>query len=118
MAAKKDGTILYAHCTYMADLGEACSHVVALLFCAEANTQARNNASTTSGANQWIWPTIQRVECASIADINLKKRRRVEPTSTCSTHAAYRWFSHAECNKQPNRRGIIRILQQSFTKWH
>ena len=37
IAIKGDGEILCAHCTCMAGLGEACSHVAAVLFAAEAN---------------------------------------------------------------------------------
>ena len=39
IAAEKNGKILCANCTCMAGLGEACSHISALLFAAEANTQ-------------------------------------------------------------------------------
>ena len=121
VAAKKDGTILCAHCTCMAGLGEACSHVAALLFCAEANTQARNNASTTSGPNQWIRPTIRRVEYASIADINFKKKRRVELTSTCSTHAAgdSTPMLQLAVTSSPTEDELSKFYSmQSFTKWH
>ena len=39
VAAAKGGTVLCAHCTCMAGLGEACSHIAALLFAAEAHTK-------------------------------------------------------------------------------
>ena len=39
IAAKRSGMILFSHCTCMAGLGEACSHVAALLFTAEAHNR-------------------------------------------------------------------------------
>ena len=39
VAAEKCGNIVCAHCTCMAGLGEACSHIAALLFSAEAHTK-------------------------------------------------------------------------------
>ena len=43
VAAEEGGTIICAHCTCMAGLGEACSHIAALLFVLEANTKMRKN---------------------------------------------------------------------------
>ena len=43
IAAERNGRIICAHCTCMAALGEACSHISALLFSTEANTQTRKN---------------------------------------------------------------------------
>ena len=48
VAAEKGGTIICAHCTCMAGLGEACSHIAALLFVLEANTKMQKNTSCTS----------------------------------------------------------------------
>ena len=36
-----DGEVLCGHCTGMAGLGEACSHVAAVLFATEANSIAK-----------------------------------------------------------------------------
>ena len=41
LAVKQSGEVLCAHCSCMAGLGEACSHVAAVLFTAEANTQTK-----------------------------------------------------------------------------
>ena len=38
VATKQQGEVLCTHCSCMASLGEACSHIVALLFAAETNT--------------------------------------------------------------------------------
>ena len=48
VAVEPNGIVLCAHCTCMAGLGEACSHVAALLFTMEINTRLLNNTSCTS----------------------------------------------------------------------
>ena len=48
VAIKQTGEIMCAHCTCMAGIGEACSHIAALLFTAEANTQAKQQFTSTS----------------------------------------------------------------------
>ena len=39
VAVKTEGTVVLAHCTCMAGLGEACSHIAAVLFLLEGNTK-------------------------------------------------------------------------------
>ena len=41
IGVEKSGTIICGHCDCMAGLGEACSHVAAILFTLEANAQAK-----------------------------------------------------------------------------
>ena len=47
VTATKEGTIVCGHYTCMAGLGEACSHVAALLFALEWNTQHQNMTTCT-----------------------------------------------------------------------
>ena len=66
----------------MAGLGEACSHIAALLFLLEANTQYKKNISCTSRLFYWLPPSFKRsVPFARIADINFTspqtKRKRL-----------------------------------------
>ena len=79
VAAEKSGTIICAHCTRMAGLGEACSHISALLFDLEATTKMKKNASCTSQLCSWLPPSMQKVEYAPISHIDFstpaKKRR-------------------------------------------
>ena len=78
IAAEKNGKILCAHCTYMAGLGEACSHISAILFAAEANTQVRKNTSCTSTPCSWVIPSIKKVDYALICktDFTTPQKRR------------------------------------------
>ena len=50
VAAKQNGTstVVCAHCSCMAGLGEACSHIAALLFTLEATTTMNQNTRCTS----------------------------------------------------------------------
>ena len=47
VAVKTEGTVVLAHCTCMAGLGEACSHIAAVLFLLEGNTQHRQRLACT-----------------------------------------------------------------------
>ena len=59
VAAEKCGTNQCAHCTSMAGLGEACSHIAALLFSAEAHTKYIK--SCTSDSCMWFPLSLQNV---------------------------------------------------------
>ena len=53
---KNSGTVICGHCTCMAGLGEACSHIGALLYWIEYTVRKRDEESCTSKANKWIEP--------------------------------------------------------------
>ena len=50
---KNSGTVVSGHCTCMAGLGEACSHIGALLYWIEYTVRKRDEESCTSKANKW-----------------------------------------------------------------
>lgn len=85
VAMKQTGEILCAHCTCMAGIGEACSHIAALLFSAEANTQAKQQFSSTSLPCSWIPPSYRSVDFSEISRIDFttpkQKRQQSEQTS-------------------------------------
>ena len=56
VAVKQTGEVISAHCTCMAGLGEACSHVAAILFVLEGNTQIKQQFSCTSLPCSWLPP--------------------------------------------------------------
>ena len=62
----------------MAGLGEACSHISALLFTAEANTQFRNDTSCTSTLCSWTAVNTKKCEYAPICktDFTTTQKRR------------------------------------------
>ena len=89
IAAENSGAIICAHCTCMAGLGEACSHISAVLFAAEANTNIRRNTSCTSTPCAWLAPSIRKVEYAPISEIDFttpqKRRKTIERVDTSLT---------------------------------
>ena len=70
VAVERDGLVICAHCNCMAGLGEACSHVTALLFLLEANTQQKKSLSCISQPCYWLPPTFKNVPFARICDID------------------------------------------------
>ena len=71
VATESCGTIICCHCTCMAGLGEACSHIAALLFAAETYNRLNKDVSCTSQACAWLPPAhMQNVKYAPISDIN------------------------------------------------
>ena len=73
-----------AHCTCMAGLGEACSHIAALLFTVEANTRVKKRTVCTSLPCSWLPPTFRSVPYAQLSDIDSqhlsRKGRRMTST--------------------------------------
>ena len=60
----------------MAGLGEACSHIAAVLFALEANTQVKKSMSCTSLPCTWLPPSFQSVTYAPIAKTDFKQKRK------------------------------------------
>ncbi|KAH9366634.1 hypothetical protein HPB48_018162 [Haemaphysalis longicornis] len=52
--AEANGTIVAAHCTCMAGLGEACSHIGATLFAVETAVRIRDARTCTEKTNVWL----------------------------------------------------------------
>ena len=83
IAAESAGTVICAHCTCKAGLGEACSHISALLFALEAHTRlVQGNSACTSQLCQWLPPSLQPVDYCRIVDMDLSVPKRHPPPST------------------------------------
>ena len=80
VTANKDGTVVCSHCTCMAGLGEACSHIAAILFAVETYSRLSKDDACTSQLCAWLPPAIQNVHFAPIAEIDFTapstKRKR------------------------------------------
>ena len=86
IAVKQSGEVLCAHCSCMAGLGEACSHVAAVLFTAEANTQSKQQFSSTSLPCSWLPTSFQFVNFSKVAEIDFKTpsmKRKLSLLSDC-----------------------------------
>lgn len=87
LAVKENGEVVYAHCNCMAGLGEVCSHVAAVLFTAEVNTQVKNCTSSTSFPCAWL-PCTQQYNSSSPCHLHNWCSASVYTQSTlCYTHA-------------------------------
>ena len=76
IAAETNGTIMCAHCTCMAGLGEVCSHISAVLFAVDYNTRMKNSTSATSLPCAWLPPTMQKVPYAQLCDIDFTSSKQ------------------------------------------
>ena len=72
VAFKLYGEVISAHCTYMAGIGEVCSHTTAVLFLLEANTQAKQNLSRTLLPCSWLPPSFCTVEFLPVSKIDFR----------------------------------------------
>ena len=70
VAANSDGTIVCSHCTCMAGLGEACSHIAAVMFGVETHNRMLKDEACTSKLCAWLPPTMRNVTFAPIAEID------------------------------------------------
>lgn len=68
--SKPDGEVVAAHCTCMAGLGEACSHIGAVLFYIVAVVQHQDGEACTEKENSWRPPRLKSVPCAPISDLD------------------------------------------------
>lgn len=76
---KEDGEVLCAHCTCKAGLGEACSHIGAMLFYVEVVVRRRDGQVCTDLENAWLPPQVRllngkQVSALSFASSKMKKR--------------------------------------------
>ena len=75
MAIKHNEEIVCTHYTCMAEFGEACSHVAALLFIAEAKSHFKQQATFTPSILllcAWLPPSFQCAPYVEVVKIDLK----------------------------------------------
>lgn len=81
---EKAGKIIAAHCSCIAGLGEACTHVGALLFGVESLVRTHANTSKTDVLCTWNGPsnTIGIVRVKQIADMIFPSKKECVPIAT------------------------------------
>lgn len=82
LITKADGEVVTGHCTCMAGLGEACTHVAAVLFAAEANSITKWQFTSTSLPCSWLPPTFRSVKFAEIKNIDFLTPQHKRKLST------------------------------------
>ena len=90
LSVKLDGEVVCAHCTCMAGVGEACSHIGASLFALEMIATRLQSTTCTSTPCEWIRPSAQKITYATSADIEFISPRRKLKRVSCTSHAAER----------------------------
>ncbi|XP_049519692.1 uncharacterized protein LOC125944013 [Dermacentor silvarum] len=75
LLAKEDGEIVNAHCTCKAGLGEACSHIAALLFYIEVVVRMRDGKACTDEENAWLPPYVRHLEGKRCSDVDFASAR-------------------------------------------
>ncbi|KAL3861236.1 hypothetical protein ACJMK2_007284 [Sinanodonta woodiana] len=76
--ASPQGTLLSAHCTCMAGLGESCSHVAALLFYIEEMQKYRERVSVTCKLAYWKKPSKKSVEYKELSCIDFRSATQLK----------------------------------------
>ena len=77
--AEENGTIQSAHCTCMAGLGEACSHVGALLFYVDAAVKIKNSKTVTEEPAYWKLPSgLQKKQQKPVKDLNFQSAKAMK----------------------------------------
>lgn len=86
---RRDGLVKLAHCTCMAGLGEACSHIGAVLYYINAVSKFNHGQASTDVENIWLPPYIKNVPCAPLSNIDFasakSKKRRLDTSSQPAT---------------------------------
>ncbi|KAH7949036.1 hypothetical protein HPB49_004241 [Dermacentor silvarum] len=70
-----DGSVLTAHCTCMAGVGEACSHIGACLFAVDTGVRMRNEKTCTGKDNAWLPTYVEKVQFKRLKDIDFTSSR-------------------------------------------
>ena len=76
IASYSSGEVVCAHCTCMAGIGEACTHIAAIPFTADGNTQIKSQFSCTSLPCSWLPSSFQKVLYAEISQIDFTTPRK------------------------------------------
>ena len=75
----QEGTVISAHCTCMAGLGECCSHIASVLFYIEVWTRLTGKLTCTQVKCTWILPSfVKQIDYAEIKDINFKSAKKLK----------------------------------------
>ena len=75
---KENGEILSAHCTCMAGLAEACTHITAILFWVEMSIKIRNSKTVTYKLAYWVNPSMpdKQINPQMIKNINFRSAKK------------------------------------------
>lgn len=70
-----DGSVLTAHCTCMARVGEACSRIGTCLFTVDTGIRMRNDKTCTRKDNAWLPTYVEKVQLKRLKDVDFTSSR-------------------------------------------
>ena len=74
--AEESGNIVSAHCNCMAGLGEACTHVGALLFAVEATVRLNEKTTVTQQKAYWVVPPKTTTSYLPVCEIDFRSAKK------------------------------------------
>lgn len=110
-----DGKILAAHCDCMAGLGEACTHIAAMLFSIEATVKVRESRTVTEEKAYWLPASMKGVSYAKIEDIDFtsaKMKKRNLDSQFSDTPATQRGIGILKTVEKPSPSDVTEFLRQ------
>ena len=75
---EKSGNVLVAHCNCIAELGESCSHIGAVLFYIAYATGIRDSKTCTEEKAYWLLPGYHAVEYKEVCDIDFSTAKALK----------------------------------------
>ncbi|XP_047233578.1 uncharacterized protein LOC124875451 [Girardinichthys multiradiatus] len=82
VVVREDGTVLMAHCTCKAGLGEACSHAAALMYALLAAVNVKDGQSSTQKACAWVIPgKTSQIQYEERSKISMTKKNKSKSTT-------------------------------------
>ncbi|XP_052268883.1 uncharacterized protein LOC127870291 isoform X2 [Dreissena polymorpha] len=84
----KTGQVMGAHCTCMAGLGAACTHIAALLFAVDATVRIRDSKTVTDEKAYWLLPSAMKtVEYKKVQEIDFTSAETLKRNFTATLDA-------------------------------
>jgi len=75
--SKESGEVITAHYDCMAEIGECCSHVGAILFAVEAVCRMRDSTTCTQEKSQWLMPGyVKDIPYAPVQEIDFTSAKK------------------------------------------
>ena len=74
--ADKSGDVVMGHCNCMAGLGEACSHIGAILFACEAAVRIQKSVTCTQEANKWLPSHVKKIPYLPVNAVDFSSAKR------------------------------------------
>ncbi|KAL3854059.1 hypothetical protein ACJMK2_013340 [Sinanodonta woodiana] len=112
---QKDGKILACHCNCMAGLGEACTHLAAMLFSIEATVKVREARTVTDSKAYWLPASVKGVVYAKIEDIDFtsaKSQKRKLDQNFLDTPLPKKGLSQLKPVNKPTDNELSAFLHQ------